>query len=95
MNKPLIDKFFDRVTSNEFGVPIEFRHNVPKKDVQTFILSPEVALSAEMLVRSKSFKMPSLAWRVPSRFRLLLSRRKPPRLFLDRQEPRVVLSSFA
>lgn len=61
MNKPLIDKFFDRVTSNEFGVPIEFRHNAPKKDVQTFILSPEVALSAEMLVRSKSFKMPSLA----------------------------------
>jgi hypothetical protein len=60
VNKPLIDKFFDRATSNEFGVPIEFHHNVPKKDVQTFILSPEVALSAEMLVRSKSFKMPNL-----------------------------------
>lgn len=60
-DKPLIDKFFDRVTSNEFGLPVEFRHNVPKKDVQTFILSPEVALSAEMLVRSKSFEMPSLA----------------------------------
>jgi len=60
VNKPLIDKFFDRVTSNEFGIPIEFRHNVPKKEVQTFILSPEVALSAEMLVRSKSFKMPTL-----------------------------------
>ncbi len=59
-NKPLIDKFFDRVTSNEYGLPVEFRHNVPKKDVQTFILSPEVALSAEMLVRSKSFKMPTL-----------------------------------
>lgn len=59
-NKPLIDKFFDRVTSNEFGLPVEFRHNVPKQDVQTFILSPEVALSAEMLVRSKSFKMPTL-----------------------------------
>jgi len=60
VNKPLIDKFFDRVTSNEYGLPVEFRHNVPKKDVQTFILSPEVALSAEMLVRSKSFKMPTL-----------------------------------
>jgi hypothetical protein len=60
-NKPLIDKFFDRVTSNDLGLPTEFRHNVPKKDVQTFILSPEVALSAEMLVRSKSFKMPNLA----------------------------------
>ena len=61
VNKPLIDKFFDRVTSNEYGLPVEFKHNVPKKDVQTFVLSPEVALSAEMLVRSKSFKMPSLA----------------------------------
>jgi len=59
-NKPLLDRFFDRVTSNEFGLPVEFRHNVPKKYVQTFILSPEVALSAEMLVRSKSFKMPTL-----------------------------------
>jgi hypothetical protein len=59
-NKPLLDRFFDRGVSNELGLPIEFQHNVPKKDVQTFILSPEVALSAEMLVRSKSFKMPTL-----------------------------------
>ena len=60
VNKPLIDKFFDRVTCNEFGLPLEFQHNVLKKDIQTFILSPEVALSAEILVKSKSFKMPAL-----------------------------------
>ena len=59
-NKPLLDRFFDRGVSKELGLPIEFQHNVPKKDVQTFVLSPEVALSAEMLVRSKSFKMPTL-----------------------------------
>lgn len=60
VNKPLLDRFFDRVTSNQYGLPIEFRHNVPKNKVQTFVLSPEVALSAEVLVRSKSFKMPTL-----------------------------------
>ena len=59
-NKPLLDRFFDRGVSKELGFPIEFRHNVPKKDTQIFILSPEVALSAEVLVRSKSFKMPAL-----------------------------------
>jgi hypothetical protein len=59
--KPLLDKFFDRGTSSEFGLRVEFRHNAPEKEIQTFILSPEVALSAEMLVRSKAFKMPSLA----------------------------------
>jgi hypothetical protein len=58
--KPLLDKFFDRGTSNEFGFPTDFSLNAPKKEIQTFVLSPEVALSAEMLVRSKSFKMPSL-----------------------------------
>lgn len=60
-NKPLLDRFFDRVTSNQYGLPTDFKHDVPKNDVQIFMLSPEVALSAEMLVRSKSFKMPSLA----------------------------------
>jgi len=60
VNKPLIDLFFDRGISNEFGVPTNFALNVPKDKVQTFVLSPEVALSAEMLVRSKSFKMPNL-----------------------------------
>ena len=59
-NKPLLDRFFDRVTSNQYGLPTDFKHNVPKKDTQIFILSPEVALSAEVLVRSKSFKMPAL-----------------------------------
>lgn len=60
VNKPLIDLFFDRGISNEFGVPTNFALNAPKDKVQTFVLSPEVALSAEMLVRSKSFKMPNL-----------------------------------
>lgn len=61
VNKPLIDLFFDRGISNEFGVPTNFALNVPKNDAQTFILSPEVALSAEMLVRSNTFKMPTLS----------------------------------
>lgn len=60
-NKPLLDRFFDRGVSGDFGLPTEFKYDVPKNDVQIFMLSPEVALSAEMLVRSKSFKMPSLA----------------------------------
>jgi hypothetical protein len=61
VNKPLLDKFFDRGVFNDYGLPTDFKNNAPKNEVQTFVLSPEVALSAEMLVRSKSFKMPSLA----------------------------------
>jgi len=60
VNKPLIDLFFDRGISNDMGIPINFAFNAPRDKVQTFVLSPEVALSAEMLVRSKSFKMPNL-----------------------------------
>ena len=59
-NKPLLDRFFDRGISKEFGVPMNFADNVPKDQVQTFVLSPEVALSAEQLVRSKSFTMPKI-----------------------------------
>jgi hypothetical protein len=61
VNKPLLDRFFDRGVSNNYGIPTDFKNNAPKNKVQTFVLSPEVALSAEMLVRSKSFKMPSIA----------------------------------
>lgn len=60
-NKPLIDLFFDRGVSNDFGIPMDFAKNAPRDKLQTFVLSPEVALSAEMMVRSKTFKMPGLS----------------------------------
>jgi len=58
--KPLIDVLFDKGCFDEHGFRMDFSDNVPKNKVQTFVLSPEVALSAEMLVRSSSFKMPTL-----------------------------------
>lgn len=60
VNKPLIDLFFDRGVAHDFGLPTDFALNAPRDKVQTFVLSPEVALSAEMLVRSKAFTMPKL-----------------------------------
>lgn len=56
VNKPLLDKFFDQEVFKEFGIPMRFSENVPKDKVQTFVLSPEVALAAETLVRSPTFK---------------------------------------
>jgi hypothetical protein len=55
-NKPLLDRFFDQEVRTEFGLPMRFSDNAPRDKVQTFVLSPEVALAAETLVRSPTFK---------------------------------------
>jgi len=56
VNKPLLDKFFDKAVFTEFGMPMNFSDNLPRDKVQTFVLSSEVALAAETLVRSPTFK---------------------------------------
>jgi hypothetical protein len=58
--KTLIDKFWDRESYMEHGLKLDFEDVAPKKKTQIFVLSPEVALAAENLVRSKSFKFPSI-----------------------------------
>ena len=60
-NKPLIDKFFQRGVNSVVGLPMDFADNIPKQKLQTFVLSPEVALAAETLIRSKTFKLPEVA----------------------------------
>jgi len=57
-NKPLIDKMWDKGLHHEFGLQIDANDTVPKDKTQVFVLSPEVALAAEKLVRSPSFKFP-------------------------------------
>jgi hypothetical protein len=56
--KPLIDKFWDRESHMENGLKQDFENVAPKKKTQVFVLSPEVALAAENLIRSKSFAFP-------------------------------------
>ena len=56
--KPLIDKFWDRESYMEHGLKQDFENVAPKKKTQVFVLSPEVALAAENLIRSKSFAFP-------------------------------------
>lgn len=59
-NKPLINLFWDRGVDTEQGIPIDFNDTAPKDKTQVFLLSPEVALAAEKLVRSSTFKFPEL-----------------------------------
>lgn len=59
-NKPLINLFWDRGAGHEHGIPVDFSHTAPPNKTQIFVLSPEVALAAEKLVRSESFKFPDL-----------------------------------
>ena len=59
-NKPIINLFWDRGASHEYGVPTDFADVAPPDKTQIFVLSPEVALAAEKLVRSDSFKLPDL-----------------------------------
>lgn len=59
-NKPLIDLFWDQGPHYDFGCPVDFGHTAPKGKTQIFVLSPEISLAAEKLVRSSTFKFPEL-----------------------------------
>jgi hypothetical protein len=61
-NKPLLDVFRDRgrITVKATGLSFDLSTLAPT-DTQIFVLSPEVALAAETMVRSKSFRMPEVA----------------------------------
>lgn len=56
--KPLIDELWDRGEYSEHGLRMNFEDVAPKKSTQIFALSPEIALAAENLVRSKAFAFP-------------------------------------
>lgn len=59
-NKPIINLFWDRGATREHGIPVDLADSAPPEKTQIFVLSPEVALAAEKLVRSESFKFPDL-----------------------------------
>lgn len=64
MNKPLLDTLRQRgkISAIQYGASIDFDMNqIAPPNTQIFVLSPEVALAAEKMVRSPSFKMPDLA----------------------------------
>lgn len=59
-NKPLIDALWDESpTKAILGIPADFAHTAPRGKTQIFVLSPEVALAAENLVRSDTFTFPA------------------------------------
>lgn len=60
MLKPLIDLFWDRGPHKDFGCAVDFGDTAPKGETQVFVLSPELALAAEQLVRSPRFTFPTL-----------------------------------
>lgn len=59
-NKPLLNLFWDRGTDTDHHIPVDFSDTAPKDKTQIFVLSPEVALAAEKLVRSDTFRLPAL-----------------------------------
>ena len=62
INKPLLDVIRDRgnIFDPQSGMTYDLKKIAPN-DTQVFVLSPEIALAAEMMVRSKTFKMPAFA----------------------------------
>ena len=68
VNKPTIDKLFDAGMHNQYGLRIDFNHNADRNRTQVFVLSDEVALAAEKLIRSNTFGPPDLSkFRLPYR----------------------------
>lgn len=61
MAKPLLDVLRNKgvIGGPAAAVTVNMMDIAPQ-DVQIFVLSPEVAVAAEVLVRSKSFKMPNI-----------------------------------
>ena len=61
-NKPLLDELRDRGFLKDKNMPLIFDlSKIGCSETQIFVLSPEVALAAETLVRSKSFVMPDIS----------------------------------
>jgi hypothetical protein len=63
MNKTLLDVLRQKgkVSAERFGKKLDFdMEKIAPKQTEIFVLSPEVALAAEKLVRSKVFKMPDI-----------------------------------
>jgi hypothetical protein len=63
-NKPLLDTLRQRgkISVTEFGASLSFdMEQIAPPQTEIFVLSPEVALAAEKMVRSPSFKMPDLS----------------------------------
>ena len=64
MNKTLLDTLRQKgkISAEKFGASIDFdMAKTAPEQTEIFVLSPEVALAAEKLVRSKAFKMPDLS----------------------------------
>jgi hypothetical protein len=63
-NKPLLDTLRQRgkISVNQYGASLSFDMNLlAPPQTEIFILSPEVALAAEKMVRSPTFKMPDIS----------------------------------
>lgn len=64
MNKPLLDTLRQRgkISAVQYGASLSFdMEELAPPQTEIFVLSPEVALAAEKLVRSSSFKMPDIS----------------------------------
>jgi hypothetical protein len=60
--KPLIERFRDKKTLRDEKQDITFDLlTVGTPRTQVFVVSPEIALAAEELIRSKTFKMPNIS----------------------------------
>lgn len=66
-NKALINKLWDNeLVLSPIGAPLNFNDVAPKDKTQVFVLSPEVALAAEKLLRSPTFTIPDTSgWHIP------------------------------
>lgn len=60
IHKPTIDKLFDLGVHNQYGIEIDFNEVADRAHTQTFVLSEEVALAAEKLIRQPSFVPPDI-----------------------------------
>ena len=60
--KPLIERFRDQkfLQDKVTGVKLDLK-TVGTENTQVFVISPEIAVAAEEMVRSKSFKMPDVS----------------------------------
>lgn len=64
INKPLLDTLRQRgkISAAQYGASLSFdMEKLAPPQTEIFVLSPEVALAAEKLVRSPSFKMPDIS----------------------------------
>lgn len=60
-NKPVADYLWDKGDDPSYGFPLDFNNLAPKDKAQIFVFSPEVALAAERLVHSDTFKFPDIS----------------------------------